>query len=121
MLADTETPRSILIAEDELLVRLCVAQELRNAGCFVYEAQEAIDAIEVLESKPVDLLITDIRMPGTIDGIELARRTRAQHPEIRILLLSGNVTRETERYDGIFTKPVRMCDLIMGVKKVLPR
>jgi CheY-like chemotaxis protein len=74
-----------------------------------------------LESKPVDLPITDIRMPGTIDGIELARRTRAKHPEIRIMLLSGNVKRETDRYDGIFTKPVRMSDLIAGVKKVLQR
>lgn len=120
MSEDREAPRSILLAEDELLVRLCISQELRDVGYVVYEAREALDALSLLDRKPVDLLITDIRMPGTLNGLELARRTREEHSETRVVLLSGNITRETQRFDGVFPKPVRMSELIAGVKKLLP-
>ena len=120
MSEDREAPRSILLTEDEPLVRHCIAQELRDIGYVVYEAQEAVDALSVLEREAVDLLITDIRMPGAVDGLQLARRTREEHPETRVVLLSGNITRETDRFDGVFTKPVRMSDLIAAVKKLLP-
>jgi len=121
MSEEREAPRSILLTEDELLVRHCIAQELRDIGYVVYEAQDALEALSALERKPMDLLITDIRMPGTVDGLHLARRTREEHPGTRVVLLSGNITREIERFDGVFTKPVRMSDLIAGVKKLLPK
>lgn len=45
---------------------------------------------------------------------------REEHPETCVVLVPGNVTRETKRFDGVFPKPVRMSDLIAGVKKLLP-
>jgi CheY-like chemotaxis protein len=120
MPAEARGTRSILVAEDELLIRLCVSQELRHAGYVVYEAAEAGDALTILDGKSIDLLITDIRMPGALDGLGLAQRVRADHPQTRIMLLSAYITRETEMFDGAFPKPVRIADLIAGVKKLVP-
>lgn len=87
MSKDRETPRSILLTEDGLLVRHCIAQELRDIDYVVYEPQEAVDALS--------LLITNIRMPGTVDGLQLARRTREEHPvSLRIPSGCQNSSRE---------------------------
>jgi CheY-like chemotaxis protein len=114
-----EPPRYIRLAEDELLVRFCIAQASRDAGYVVAEAQDALEALSILESKRIDLLITDIRMPGPLDRLELAKRTRELCPQTHVVLLSGNITRETESFDGLFSKPVRMSNLIAEVKKLL--
>jgi len=117
---DGGPPHSILLAEDELLVRLCIAQELRDVGYFVHEAADADEALSIVGKKNVALLITDIRMPGPLDGLELAKQVREAHPQTRIVLMSGNITRKTEKYDGSFVKPVRISDLIVGIRKLLP-
>jgi CheY-like chemotaxis protein len=117
--AEKAAPPSILLVEDELLVRLCVAEELRDSGYVVYEAAEAGEAFSVLNENTVDLLLTDIRMPGALDGLELAKRVRDELPEMRIVLMSANITRETETFDGVFPKPVRVAGLLLDIKKLL--
>lgn len=117
---DRGPPHSILLAEDEFLVRLCIAQELRDVGYIVHEAADASEAISILDGETVGLLITDIRMPGRLDGLELAKQVRKAHPQTRIVLMSGNITWKTEKYNGSFAKPVRISDLIVGIRKLLP-
>lgn len=83
-------PHTILVVEDEVLIRLAVAEGLRDCGYHVLEASNAADAIVVLNSgTPVDLVFTDVQMPGERDGLDLARWVRRNRPEARILITSG--------------------------------
>jgi CheY-like chemotaxis protein len=67
------------VVEDEVLVRIKVADELRAQGYAVIEATNASEAISVLQSSMrIDLVLTDIRMPGDLDGLGLARMMRSE-------------------------------------------
>lgn len=84
----------MLIAEDEALIRFAVAGSLTDQGVQVYEAGTAEEAIEILASHPeIDLVFSDIRMPGQMDGIGLARWVHANRPGLAVVLTSGNVRR----------------------------
>ena len=73
-----------------MLIRLMVAEALRDAGFRVAEAGTADDALAILEKdSSVDLVLADIRMPGTIDGIDLASLLRKNHPDLKIVVASG--------------------------------
>jgi CheY-like chemotaxis protein len=84
---------TVLIAEDECIVRTLAAEVLSDAGFGVHEAAQASEALDILEraADDIDLLFTDINMPGSVDGLELARRVRARWPRIALLISSGAV------------------------------
>ena len=66
--------RTILVAEDEILVRLDISDYFRSKGFSVLEVSNAEDAMRILKSgEPISLVFTDIRMPGALDGLDLAR------------------------------------------------
>lgn len=80
----------VLVLEDEVLIRLAIAEELRAQGLTVVEAVSADEAWSYLQAGGhVDLIFSDICMPGSMDGLELARRVKATHPEIQIVITSG--------------------------------
>ena len=82
----------VLIVEDEWVVRAVAAEALTDAGFSVIEAEDGDSALLALQhhAPAIDALFTDIRMPGKIDGLELARRARAIIPSIVVLIGSGN-------------------------------
>jgi two-component system, response regulator PdtaR len=81
---------TILVVEDEILIRMMVATELRTAGFIVIEAAGADDALKVLQSsQPVDLMVTDIAMPGSMDGAKLAMLVHATWPNVKIMIASA--------------------------------
>lgn len=81
---------TILVVEDEILIRLMIAEALRDAGFRVVEAGTADGALAILEKDAsVDLVFADVRMPGTIDGIALASLLRKSHPHLKIAVASG--------------------------------
>ncbi|ACI52075.1 response regulator receiver protein [Gluconacetobacter diazotrophicus PA1 5] len=84
-------PPRIVIAEDEVLTRLAVATELRDNGFEVREASNAEEALTVLEctTTHIDALFTDIDMPGSMNGLELALRARQSRPRLGVLVTSG--------------------------------
>jgi two-component system cell cycle sensor histidine kinase/response regulator CckA len=89
--ADVRLPgASILLVEDEAATSRLVRVMLERAGYAVQVASGAVEALRLLEEPGVtfDLLLTDIVMPG-MDGVELVRRVREQHPELPVLLTSG--------------------------------
>ncbi len=82
--------RSILIVEDEIGILDLLTEELRDSGYTVYPAETAEDGLRILENTPgIDLLFTDIRLPGKMDGWDLAERARAARPDIRIIYATG--------------------------------
>jgi CheY-like chemotaxis protein len=82
----------VLIVEDELLLRMDAIDMIEAAGFEVVEAGNADEAIEVLESRrDITVVFTDIQMPGSMDGLKLARAVRGRWPPIKIVATSGHV------------------------------
>lgn len=83
------TKPTVLVVEDEPLVRLVAAEMVEDAGWAAIEAADASDAIAALSRHPdVQVLFTDINMPG-MDGLELARWVHRTHPHIELVITSG--------------------------------
>jgi len=83
---------TILIVEDEPLIRLTAVAELEDVGLCVIAAENADQALQVLDQHPeLAVLFTDINMPGECDGLELARRVHLLRPDIRLILTSGKI------------------------------
>jgi CheY-like chemotaxis protein len=83
-------PPSIQIVEDEAFVRLLGAGMLAHAGFRVIEAADGAEALEFLEANAdVQLLFTDVNLPGSIDGMALARQVHERWPRIGIIMVSG--------------------------------
>jgi CheY-like chemotaxis protein len=82
----------LLIVEDELLVRKLAVEIAEEAGFSVLEATEADEAIRVLQKRPdIRVVLTDIDMPGSLDGLELAHAIRCRWPPIQVVLTSGKM------------------------------
>ena len=92
----------VLIVEDEFLLRMDAVDMIAAAGFGVVEAANADQAIEILEARPdITVIFTDIQMPGTMDGLKLARAVRGRWPPIKIVATSGHVhVRETDLPEG---------------------
>ena len=89
-----DQPQTILVVEDDFLIRIDIADYLRGCGWHVVEADTAVEAVAVLESDvSVDLVFSDIKMPGAMDGFGLAAWVREHRPGLRIILTSGVVQR----------------------------
>ena len=92
----------VLIVEDEVLLRLDAVEMVKAAGYEVVEAANADQAIEILEARrDITLVFTDIQMPGSMDGLKLARAVRGRWPPIKIVATSGHLNiAETELPEG---------------------
>ncbi|HVZ04550.1 response regulator [Hyphomicrobium sp.] len=112
----------VLVVEDEILIRLSLADELRRAGFFVVEASNADEALSVLKATyDFDLLLTDVRMPGKIDGLALARWVRRNVPDTKVALASANVDAAADgEFDAVFSKPVWIPDVVARLRQLLP-
>jgi CheY-like chemotaxis protein len=105
--------RTVLVVEDEVLVRLMMAEELRISGFEVVEAANADEALALLAHVAISAIVSDIRMPGSIDGLGLAKKVREQFPHIRIILTSGHIhSASSVHLDGFFSKPYEPQDII---------
>jgi CheY-like chemotaxis protein len=80
----------VLVVEDEPFVRMIATEGLEDAGFEVIEAASADDALRILNSRDdVGVLFTDVNMPGSCDGVELARLVHERWPALRIVITSG--------------------------------
>jgi CheY-like chemotaxis protein len=80
----------VLLVEDEPLVRLTQVDILREAGFWVLEAEDADEAFETLRQRQdVNVVLTDVDMPGSIDGFEFARLVAQGWPEVGVMVISG--------------------------------
>lgn len=82
---------TVLVVEDESLIRMAIADSLEENGFTVIEAADANQALEQLERHPsITIVFTDVNMPGSIDGIRLAKAVRDRWPPVRIYVTSGH-------------------------------
>jgi two-component system, response regulator PdtaR len=118
---EPQTGCTILVVEDEVLVRMMIADQLRSAGYNVIEAAEAHEASQVLRhAADVRLVISDIQMSGSMDGVALARLIRSQYPGTKIILTSGHFAAiDWADHDGLFHKPYDVSKIIRHIKPLL--
>ena len=117
---------TILVVEDDVMVRAVVVEQLRGLGYEVLEARDAAKAVAVLDAHgAVDLLFTDVVMPGGMSGAELASVARASQPGLRVVFTSGytdDAIVHHHRLDPgveLLSKPYRRTDLAARVRGVL--
>ena len=98
---------TVLVVEDEAMMRTKLVEELEDAGYLVVEASDGTEAVDILTLRPdIKIVISDVRMPGPIDGVELCRRVRSGYPGIKIVLSSGEPNAaDSAAHDGFFLKP----------------
>jgi two-component system, response regulator PdtaR len=117
--AAVERP-TVLLVEDEVLIRLMVADELRGQGLQVLEASNADEALAILESSlAVHLLFTDVRMPGPIDGIALAKLAQARFPQLKLIIASSRQFEASPHADAFLCKPYDLDKMIEEVERLL--
>ena|SRR5258708_29223509 len=88
-----DRPIVVVLAEDEVLLRMLAVNALEEEGFVAIEVGSAIAALDIVKARAddVDVLFTDIRMPGPMDGLELAHRVRERWPAISVVITSGNL------------------------------
>src|SRR6202158_561292 len=118
-----QPPAKVLVVEDEMMLRMRAVDIVEDAGFTPIEAVNGDDAFAILESRSdIDLLFTDIQMPGTMDGLKLAHAVHARWPSIKIMLVSGQVTlTETEKpvNSRFYGKPLEVKKMIAELQEML--
>lgn len=118
-------PRTILVVEDEILVRMVIADYLRDCAYRVIEAGNVAEALTVLESsEPVHVVFSDVQMPGELDGFGLARWVRQNQPWVKVLLTSGNAKAAATASDlceegPLEAKPYQPQSVLDRIKRLL--
>jgi two-component system, cell cycle sensor histidine kinase and response regulator CckA len=114
----------IVVAEDDEVLRYCTARLLRDHGYKIIEARDGVEALELLEKcdDVVHLLVTNYDMPR-LNGVELARKLRAKHERLLVLLISGSDLQDIDPDDDIelLPKPYNQAALATKVRELLRR
>jgi DNA-binding NtrC family response regulator len=113
---------TVLVVEDEVLIRLMVSDALRAQGINVIEASNADEALRVLQSAlPIQLLLTDIHLPSALDGLALAHAARATRPDLKLIVASSQpaVREAAGLADAFFAKPFVLTAMVERVRSLL--
>jgi CheY-like chemotaxis protein len=120
-------PPTVLVVEDEILVRTVIAAYLRDGGFDVVEAGNADEAVRVLAAGiRVDIVFSDVNMPGRLDGFGLAQWLRRERPGLEIILTSGAAQRAKDASElcahaPILAKPYDYAELARQLRALLTR
>jgi CheY-like chemotaxis protein len=101
------TGKTVLVVEDNTMLRVVAMRLLRRLGYQPTEADRPAAALEILELEKIDVLFTDVVMPGPIDGIALARQALKRWPDVKVLLTSGFPGTKLDDQIGPHGDPVR--------------
>ena len=115
------TPALVLVVEDEGFVRMMATDMLEDAGFTVVEAATADAAWTILESRSdIDVLFTDIEMPGSMNGCALAGRVAERWPHIRLVITSGRcrpAPKDVPDHGRFVPKPYRTAQVLTAFKQ----
>ncbi|WP_429924721.1 response regulator [Agrobacterium vitis] len=113
----------ILVVEDSPLIRMGAIDLVKSAGYEALEAGDADEAIRILESRDdIDLVFTDVQMPGTMDGIKLSHYIRDRWPPVKLIIASGAAILEESMLPGgsrFFSKPYDELTIIEAMAQLL--
>ncbi|MFK4498930.1 PAS domain S-box-containing protein [Bradyrhizobium japonicum] len=112
---------TVLLVEDDDLIRLTTTEMLNDLGCNVKEASTAQEALKILDEHPVDILLTDVGLPG-VSGLELARNVYARRPDLCLVLATGDsgLKSEAARLGAILVvKPYTPKSLRQGLEQAM--
>jgi len=119
---------TVLVVEDNAALRRVVMRQLGELGYHVLEAENAAAGLRMMERHSVDLLLTDVVMPGGLDGCDLAQRARQRWPELRVVFTSGFSEARLGDEAGppasctpLLSKPYRKEDLASAAREALDR
>ena len=123
----TNASGTILVVDDNVDVRTVVVAQLHSLGFLVVEAGDASAALKILNgNQPIDLLFTDVVMPGGMTGLELGRQAQTIRRGLKVLYTSGFVEAPLQSNDqlvaahgNMLTKPYRLKELANKVKRIL--
>jgi two-component sensor histidine kinase/CheY-like chemotaxis protein len=124
-MASGPTPSSptVLVVEDEMVLRMRAVDIVEDAGFNSVEAVNADEALSILESRSdISVLFTDIQMPGSLDGLKLAHAVHKRWPAIKIILVSGQVNlsdAEKPADSRFFGKPLETEQMIAEIKDMV--
>jgi two-component sensor histidine kinase/DNA-binding response OmpR family regulator len=114
---------NVLVVEDEMVLRMRAVDIVEDAGFSPVEAVNADEAIAILESRSdIDLLFTDIQMPGSMDGLKLAHAVHNRWPDIKIILVSGQMKptdAERPADSRFFGKPLEVEQMISELQDMV--
>ena len=120
--------QTVLVVEDDAALRRTVLRQVRQLGYRALEADTPAAALQIIEDATVDLVLTDIVMPGPIDGVELARRVLERWPDIKVVLTSGfSATQIGDRIAAlgvairVLAKPYRAAQLADLLREMFAR
>ncbi len=110
----------ILLVEDEVLLSDTVADELEDAGYRVITSLTGEEGLAVLDSEPIDLLFTDIRLPGFVDGWRLAEAARSLRPDLPIVYATGHSIEKPRNVSRtrFITKPYRPSAVVRAFEQL---
>ena len=114
--------RTVLVVEDEALIRLCLVAALEDTGFEVLEAANGLQAIGLLGTRHVDAIVTDVDMPGGVDGFDLINLVaRDGHIQVKIVTSGGHRPTSQELPDGVrfISKPYRLEDVLGEIGRQL--
>ena len=116
-------PVAVLVVEDDAIILMDVADQLRDEGFTIYEAANADIAVQLLSDHPdIRLVFTDIDMPGSMDGLKLAAAIRDRWPPVKLIVTSGRYgTTKPSLPAGsmFFTKPYSHRDVVKSMRDLL--
>jgi CheY-like chemotaxis protein len=113
-----------MVVEDNPALRRIVVKQLAEIGYRVIPAENAVAALAAFDAQDIDLLLTDVVMPGGVDGTELAQKLRARRPKLKVLLTSGFAAARVggtsrELNWPLLSKPYRKTELARAVREIL--
>jgi DNA-binding response OmpR family regulator len=122
----TSDPQCILVLEPEILIRMVVAQYLRECGYTVIEGVQASDFQSLIDSgRQVHVVLADVNLSGDVNGFELSRSIRQTHPTIDVILTSGIAGTAEQAHglceDGPISKPYHPKDVESRIRILLER
>jgi len=121
----TKAQHLILIVEDEILIRMSSVATLEDAGFSTLEAGCVAEAMEILSARDdIDVLMTDVRLPGEMDGLALVALVHSRHPDIRAIVVSGNTSAEdacNAGAIGFLPKPYMAHSLVRAINDLITR
>jgi CheY-like chemotaxis protein len=125
ILSATNISKVVLVVEDEPLIRMNTADIFETAGYKVLEAPNADEALSLVEArKDIGVIVTDIDMPGSMDGLAMAQHVRQASPSIGLILASGKVfppERQLPAGARFFSKPFQEHEIVEAVAFVWPQ